>query len=451
MSGPTFVNTSDSSQTLTDRSTAEKPSPEKPLADAEKVPPEDITPKVKHDGQHMEFPDGGLRAWGVALGNAGVMFCTLGYVNSWGVYQAYYQANQLPNETSSAISWIGSLQSFFIFAASLVGGPLFDRYGAKVIYPPAAVFVFTIFMTSLCTEYYQFMLAQGVLGGIMQGLVMTPAMAATPQYFNKKRGAAMGLAIAGSSIGGVIHPIALNQMLTQTNLGFAWSVRIEAFLILSVLCISCPFIRARLPPRKSKFLLPRAFKELRYTGLVFASFFMFLGMFPPLFYLPSYGISQGMTPTLAFYLSAILNAASFPGRILPAILSDKIGKVNVYAAAGITTGILTLCWQRVHGNAGVIVFTALFGFFSGAIISGGSVTLASCTDDAKNIGTYMGMGMAWTSLAALIGPPISGALEDTESGYKAIAIFAGTVTLFGGLFAMLVVKSVAGRGVLSLE
>jgi hypothetical protein len=30
------------------------------------------------------FPEGGARAWSVAMGNAGVMFCTLGYVNSWG-------------------------------------------------------------------------------------------------------------------------------------------------------------------------------------------------------------------------------------------------------------------------------------------------------------------------------------------------------------------------------
>ncbi|KAL5339375.1 major facilitator superfamily domain-containing protein [Aspergillus crustosus] len=449
MTGQTFANISGSTQTLTERSLADIPPAEKP--EEATLPLEETAPEVKPDDRRPDFPDGGSRAWGVALGNAGVMFCTLGYVNSWGVYQAYYQANQLRNESPSSIAWIGSLQSFFIFSASLVGGPLFDRYGSKVIYPPAAVFVFTIFMTSLCTEYYQFMLAQGVLGGIMQGLAMTPAMAATPQYFNKKRGAAMGLAIAGSSIGGVIHPIALNQMLTKTDLGFAWSVRIEAFLILGVLLVSTPFIRARLPPRKSKFLLPRAFKELRYTGLTFASFFMFLGMFPPLFYLPSYGLSEGMTPTLAFYLSAILNAASFPGRIVPAILSDKVGKLNIYAAAGITTGILTLCWQRVHGNTAIIIFTALFGFFSGAIISGGSVTLASCTDDPKNIGTYMGMGMAWTSIAPLIGPPISGALEDTENGYKAIAVFAGSVTLFGGLFVLLVVKQFAGRGVFALE
>ncbi|KAL4789487.1 major facilitator superfamily domain-containing protein [Aspergillus venezuelensis] len=408
-------------------------------------------PEPKQEEVRPEYPDGGWRAWSVALGTAGIMFSTLGYVNSWGVYQAYYRVNQLRENSSSAVSWIGSIQSFFIFSSSLVGGPLFDRYGAKVIYPPAVVFVFTIFMTSLCKKFYQFMLAQGILGGVAQGLIMSPALAATPQYFNKKRGAAMGIAVAGSSIGGVILPIALNRMLTKTDLGFGWSVRIEGFLILAVLLVSCPPIRARVPPRKSNFLLPSAFKDLGYTTLVIGAFLTFLGMYPPLFYLPSYGIAQGMSQTLAFYLSAILNAASFPGRIVPALLSDRFGKLNTFAGAGITTGILTLCWQRIEGNAGVIVFSALFGFFSGAIISGGTVALASCTQDAKNIGTYMGMGMAWTSIGSLIGPPISGALEDTDMGYDAVAIFAGTASLLGGLFVLLVVKPMSGFKILSRD
>ncbi|KAL2820958.1 major facilitator superfamily domain-containing protein [Aspergillus cavernicola] len=428
---------SDSSQTLAEPPTS--------------IELQTLEEKVIREVNQDEFPDGGLRAWGVALGNAGVMLCTLGYVNSWGVYQAYYQINQLRDETSSAISWIGSIQSFFLFSASLVGGPLFDRYGGKVIYPPAVIYVFTIFMTSLCKEYYQFMLSQGILGGITQGLIMAPAMAATPQYFKKKRGAAMGLAVAGSSIGGVILPIALNQLLTKTDLGFGWSVRIIAFLVLGVLLVSCPPIRARLPPRESKFLLLMAFKDKGYTSLIVGAFFIFLGMFPPLFYLPSYGLAQGMSPTLAFYLSAILNGASFPGRIIPAILSDKFGKLNTFAGAGFTTGILTLCWQSVEGNAGVIVFAALFGFFSGAIISGGAVAFASCANDAKNIGTYMGMGMAWISIAPLIGPPISGALEDTDDGFKAVSEFAGVVTLVGGLFVFFVVKPLSGRKVLSKE
>jgi hypothetical protein len=31
-----------------------------------------------------DFPDGGLRAWSVAIGAAGVLFCTFGYANAFG-------------------------------------------------------------------------------------------------------------------------------------------------------------------------------------------------------------------------------------------------------------------------------------------------------------------------------------------------------------------------------
>jgi hypothetical protein len=98
--------------------------------------------------QAPDFPEGGLRGWSVAIGCSGVLFSTFGYVNAFGyalylhlvslyltefsVMQEYYQTHMLRHETPSAISWIGSLQTFFLFAGSLVGGPLFDRFGAQV-------------------------------------------------------------------------------------------------------------------------------------------------------------------------------------------------------------------------------------------------------------------------------------------------------------------------------
>jgi MFS family permease len=48
------------------------------------------------------------------------------------VLQEYYESHRLSGTSASAISWIGSLQIFFLFAGSLFGGPLFDRYGAVV-------------------------------------------------------------------------------------------------------------------------------------------------------------------------------------------------------------------------------------------------------------------------------------------------------------------------------
>lgn len=79
-----------------------------------------------------DYPEGGTRAWLVAAGTAGILFCSLGYTNSFGVFQAYYMRNQLRDHTPDDISWIGSIQAFLVFASGAIGGPVFDRYGAWV-------------------------------------------------------------------------------------------------------------------------------------------------------------------------------------------------------------------------------------------------------------------------------------------------------------------------------
>ncbi|KAF5869999.1 putative monocarboxylate permease-like protein [Botrytis fragariae] len=369
----------------------------------------------------MDFPDGGARAWSVAAGAAGVLFCTFGYINAFGVYQEYYQTHQLSHRSPSDISWIGSLQVFFLFSGSAVGGPLFDRYGGGTIWPAALLYVFSVMMTSLCKEYYQFMLAQGILGGVATGMTMAPGMTAVGQYFNKKRGAAMGITVAGSSVGGVIFPIALAKI--------PWN-----------LLHNYP---SAITPRKKSFFLPAAFKELPYITLLVSAFLMMLGVFIPIFYLPSYAVQYGMSTELASYLISILNGASFFGRVIPGILADKIGRLNMLCAVGVSTGILVFCWQSITSSAGIIVFAAIYGFCSGAIVSLVTLCLAMVPENPQNIGTYMGMGMFVTAFAALIGPPINGALVEHYHSFDQVADFSGVVVLVGGLF-VLVIKVVEG-------
>lgn len=301
-------------------------------------------------------------------------------------------------------------------------------------------------MTSLCKAYWQFMLAQGVLGGISLGMTLCPSMAATPQYFNKKRGAAMGMVVAGSSIGGVVWPIALAKLLNNEGLGFGWSVRIIGFIMLAVLAYAAMAIKARLPPRKSGFLLLGAFRDPVYCLCIVSCFFLFMGMFTPFFFLPVYAQSKGMDEILAGYLLAILNGASFPGRILPGILADKFGRFNMLFASAIASGIITLCWSKCETNAGIIVFAAFFGFCSGAIISGASVILASCPKDPKDIGTYMGIGLFLSSFAALISPPINGALLTRYDDFLGLSILSGVSLLIGGV-AVAFAKAMSPGGV----
>ncbi|KIM92630.1 hypothetical protein OIDMADRAFT_139348 [Oidiodendron maius Zn] len=87
---------------------------------------------------------------------------------------------------------------------------------------------------------------------------MAPCLAATGQYFQKKRGAAMGVTITGSSLGGVIFPIALGKMLNSNKLGFGWSIRICTFMMLGLFVPPCALVLARLPPRRGKFCIMSA-------------------------------------------------------------------------------------------------------------------------------------------------------------------------------------------------
>lgn len=116
-------------------------------------------------------------------------------------------------------------------------------------------------MTSISSRYWHFILAQGALGGISMGLTMAPVMGAVGHYFNKKRGAAMGLAISGSSLGGIVFPIMLGKLLYKPNLSFGWTIRISGFIMVALIIPACIAIRARLPRRKGQFFIGAALKD----------------------------------------------------------------------------------------------------------------------------------------------------------------------------------------------
>jgi hypothetical protein len=120
-----------------DSSTSEKASP---------VTSGDVGRDVESQGGAVESkerasadvpPEGGFQAWTIVLGAWCCSFCCYGWINSecptWssaiffqsspdcsitnkgiGVFQAYYETHQLKNYSSSTISWITSLEIFFM-------------------------------------------------------------------------------------------------------------------------------------------------------------------------------------------------------------------------------------------------------------------------------------------------------------------------------------------------
>ncbi|EMC95675.1 hypothetical protein BAUCODRAFT_131489 [Baudoinia panamericana UAMH 10762] len=379
-------------------------------------------------------PDGGAKAWLCVLGGFCVLFCSFGWINTIGVFQNYYQTHQLAEYSPSTVSWVSSLETFFMFAGGPIIGKLYDNYGPRwLLIVGTFLHVFGLMMTSLATEYYQFILAQGICSPIGASAIFYPAMSTITTWFFQKRGAAFGIMAAGSSLGGVIFPIMVQRLIYEV--GFGWSMRIAAFLILSLMIIANLTITSRIPPVKKPwklvdFLAPLA--ELPFDLVTLGCFLFFLGMFLPINYIILEATSYGMRESLAQYLPAILNAASLFGRTLPGYFADKLGRFNMMIIMCFFTAILVLAmWIPSTGNAPIIVFSALYGFGSGAFVSLAPSLIAQISD-VRQIGVRTGSLFAIIAIAALISNPIGGAiLQRWDGKWTGLQAFAGVMTFAG--------------------
>ncbi|KAF1816712.1 putative monocarboxylate permease [Eremomyces bilateralis CBS 781.70] len=384
------------------------------------------------------FPDGGLKAWTVVIGAFACLFCSFGWINCIGVFQAHYQKNQLREYSASTISWIPSLEAFMMFAGGPFIGKAYDNYGPRyILLIGTFLHVFGLMMASISSKYYQFLLSQGICSSIGASMVFYPAMSTVATWFFKRRAFAYGITAAGSSIGGVVIPIMVQRLLPLV--GFGWTMRIAAFIILFLLVIANLTVRSRLPPHPQPFRVMdfiEPLKEVPFAISVFGFFLFFLGMFLPINYLIVQASQApiNMSLSLAGYLVSILNAASFFGRVIPGYLGDKIGRYNVLIVLTFFTGIIDLgLWLPARANAPIIVFAALYGFSTGAFVSLGPAVIAQITPDVRRIGVRTGTMFAIVSVAALISNPIGGSLLTRWDGkYTGMQVFGGVFQLSAG-------------------
>ncbi|KAF7555094.1 hypothetical protein G7Z17_g2421 [Cylindrodendrum hubeiense] len=340
--------------------------------------------------QDVGPPDGGTAAWLVVLGAWCCSFCSPGWINSMGTFQEYYQLGPLHDYSSSTIAWIPSLQLFFLFGLGPIVGRIFDIYGPRpLIIGGTILHVFGLIMASFAKTYYQFLLSQGVCSAI--GVASLTSIAT---WFDKKRGAAMGIMATGSSVGGVIFPIMISRMIERN--GYPWAMRAAAFLILGI-------------------------------------FVLTYGMYIPIDYLPSQGYQEAhMSEDMSHYLVAILNAASLFGRLGAGYGADMIGRWNMFIIACAVSGISNLAvWIPAKTSSITIGYAIMFGFASGAFVSlVGALPLS--VSPVPEIGYRMGVVFLIISIPSLTMAPIGGAiLQYAADGWLDLKIFAGIMCLAG--------------------
>ncbi|KAF8243155.1 MFS monocarboxylate transporter-like protein [Wilcoxina mikolae CBS 423.85] len=378
-------------------------------------------------------PDGGLRAWLQVLGAHLTIFTTWGFINSFGVFQAYYV--DALNSPPSTVSWIGSIQIFLLFLLGSITGRALDGGFFFAVYRTGCFCVILgVFMTSLGTQYWHIFVSQGLLCGIGSGMIFCPSIALCSTYFQKRRSLALGMCASGSATGGIIIPLMVQKLLPRV--GFPWTIRALGFVCLFLLIISNTIMRPRLPPRKTGSLVEwAAFKEPQYTLFAIGMFLSFLGLYFAFFYVSAFAKTRlYMSQDDAFNTLIVMNAVGLPGRLIPNYLADRtFGPLNLLVPVALMVGALLLCWIAVFNHTGLIVWAAFYGVFAAGIQSLFPATLSSLTTDLTKSGTRLGMVFSIVSFACLTGTPIGGAIIQSQLGeYWGGQVFAGCCVLAGG-------------------
>ena len=393
-------------------------------------------------------PDGGFNAW-LQVGMAWVVcFTTWGYINSFGVFQTYY-TDQL-HADQSTISWVGSVNLWMIFFASVFSGRALDAgLFIPVFFIGSVIQVVGIFTNSLCKSIWQLVLAQGLCTGLGSGIIFCPTMGLVTTYFTRKRALAVAMVSTGNSAGGAIYPVIVRELLPR--IGFAWTVRVLGFVNMACLALALAFLRPRLPPRKSGPVVEwAAFREVPYSCMVLGMSFVFGGLFFTYYYLGSYGRDIiGMSYTESTNLVIIFNGIGIPMRLIMGFLVDKYtGPLNGMVPLLFINGIFAFAWIGVTTRTGLYVFAAFYGLSAGAFQCLFPTTLTSLNKDLSKNGVRLGMAFTVFSFAGLTGPPIGGALLQTngggKGGYLSAQIGLGCATMLGS--CLMVAARVNHRG-----
>lgn len=284
--------------------------------------------------------------------------------------------------------------------------------------------------------YWQFLVVFGVLGGAGTSLIVTPAVAAIGHFFLAKRANATGIATIGGSIGGIIFPLMLESLFSKV--GWAWATRIQGFVFLVLLVLTNLLIRVRLRPLPTGRVLPnlRIFRQPAFVLVTIAAYFLEWGLFVPVTYLTSYSLDSGaMSPTFAFQIIAIYNAASSAGRWASGFLADRFGRYNIMivtvffcmsSSLGLWLPAAAFSEPDSHRTAkfGLTVsYSVLMGMASGSNISLAPVCVGVLCD-TREYGQYYAMCYTIVAFGTLTGVPIAGVIIGANGGaYWGVAIF----------------------------
>ena len=330
-----------------------------------------------------------------------------------------------------AISVGFSISALTAAAASPGLGFLLDRFGPRrIILPCILVFSFAYASLALLTPHLiHFYLAFFVIGLVGNGTAYLGYSRAISTWFDRRRGLALSVMLAGGGCGAMFLPVIAQAAITH----YGWR---NAYLLLGVLALvlglplTAWFVREQPVAHQNahvsvdvgssvrEALSGRIFWVIAATVCLYA-----ISVNGAIAHLSALLTDRGVSTQGASYSIAIIGATGLIGRVLTGVFLDRFfgPRVSQIMLLMTVTGIVLL--SVAHTLTASLIAASLIGFSMG---SEGDITpyLLSRYFGLKRLSTLY--ALTWTAYAVggATGPLVIGRIFDSLGSYR-----AGTIQL----------------------
>ncbi|KIJ57248.1 hypothetical protein M422DRAFT_198681 [Sphaerobolus stellatus SS14] len=410
----------------------------------EKGSTENEVVEISTDESYDPPPDGGLTAWLVVLSCFILNFNLLGISYAYGVYQAEYLLNQFPHASAELISFIGAICTTFTLVLGIPIGRMIELYGFRIVTIGGTVLLSIGLLTAgFCKTVPSLLVTQGIVAGIGAGAMFIPANTVPAQWFSTRRSLAIGIASAGSGVGGIFWAFVLRTIIGR--LGYQWALWISAAIAAFLNFIALFFFKVRTNPRsvrqKSIWSGLKLFKDPKFVTLYCASALTVFGYLVPYFYVPTYAQTQlQASATTGAILAAIIDLGMAIGRVLLGLMADsRIGALNTLSGAMALSGIVHFTfWLPASNSLPLLyIFAFTYGFFGGGYIGLYPAVLVRLFDP-NQLAIVTGVFFSSELPGELTGGPIAGAIYTLVKGdhWTPIILYSGLTLFVGSLFSV---------------
>lgn len=341
----------------------------------------------------------------------------------------------------AAITAGGAVGALVTGIASPFVGVLIDRYGSRTVMVTGAVimgsaFVLLGFMSALWHLY-----ALNAVAAV--GLACTawiPTQTLISNWFEKKRGMAMGIALTGIGFGGLfMAPVAAHLIGRLGWRGAYAGLASLVFVIVVPVILAIvrstpadlglrpdgataertPTGRARpdaLHPPPLGLELSDCVRTSAFWILSLAHFLWVFANLSIVMHLVAFLTDAGFQPHTAALALGLMVGASVGGRVIFGVVADRLTKRFILSAALLLHAVAALSLFTVTATAALPAFVVLFGLALGGTAVLVPLLVGECFG-LLSFGKVLGLVMISATLGAALGPVLTGRIYDVTGSY----------------------------------